>query len=72
MAETCILPCSIAKGKTLNKRLIDKGSELEGEEYTAPEMKLRLAEEYLAQLEEEDVSCGSACQLTIVLLIEIR
>ena len=61
-------PCSTTTGRPLHKRLIDKGSELEGEEETAPEKRLRLAKEYLVQLEEEGGSCGSACVLAIVLL----
>jgi len=36
---------------------------LEGEEETAPEKRLRLAKEYLIQLEEEGGSFGSICQL---------
>ena len=42
-------------GTTLHKRLIDKGSELEEE--TTSEKRLRLAKEYLVQLEEEGGSC---------------
>ena len=44
------------KGKPLHKKLIDVGSDVEGEEETAPEKRLRLAKEYLLQLDEEGES----------------
>jgi len=45
------------KGKILHKKLIDVDSDVEGEEETAPEKRLRLAKEYLLQLDEEGESC---------------
>ena len=45
------------KGKILHKKLIDADSDVEGEEETAPEKRLRLAKEYLLQLDEEGKSC---------------
>ena len=47
----------MVKGKPLHKKLIDVGSGVEGEEETAPEKRLRLAKEYLLQLDEEGESC---------------
>ena len=44
------------KGKPLRNKLIDLGSDVEGEEETAPEKRLRLAKEYLLQLDEEGES----------------
>ena len=44
------------KGKPLRNKLIDVGSDVEGEEETAPEKRLRLAKEYLLQLDEEGES----------------
>ena len=44
------------KGKPLCNKLIDVGSDVEGEEETAPEKRLRLAKEYLLQLDEEGES----------------
>ena len=44
-------------GKTQHKKLIDVDSDVEGEEETAPEKRLRLAKEYLLQLDEEGESC---------------
>ena len=52
----------------LHKRLIDKGSELEGEEEPLQKKRMKLSMEYLVQLEEEAGSFGSAYTLTIVLL----
>ena len=45
------------KGKILHKKLIDVDSDVEGEEETAPEKRLRLAKEYLLQLDEEGELC---------------
>ena len=45
------------KGKPLHTKLIDVGSDVEGEKETVPEKRLRLAKEYLLQLDEEGESC---------------